>query len=158
MSITSKDKIEAIIMHLNDLTEINNDRIFGYEKALAYTDDEEMIYIFTNMAALSRSFKSDLINGITLLGGYIQHRAEYTGSYRKAWSALHSGIIEKNRDGIISACEFEEKITLSAYTTILCDKEKVLTDDMKRMILIQKNELEFAYGRILAIRCYKSAY
>jgi uncharacterized protein (TIGR02284 family) len=158
MNTSTKDKIETTIMYLNDLTEINNDRIIGYEKVISQTDDHDLITIFTTMAALSRSFKSDLIKGITLLGGFIHHRAEYAGRYNKVWNAIYAAIATANKDQIILACEQEEKITLDIYANVLANKDNFLTPDMKRMIEIQKNELEFAYGRLSALGNFKRAY
>jgi uncharacterized protein (TIGR02284 family) len=158
MNTSAKDKIETTLMHLNDLTEINNDRIIGYEKLISKSDDQDLIMIFTTMAALSRSFKSDLIKGITLMGGFIHHRAEYAGQYHRVWNAIHAAVENNNKDQIIFMCEQEEKITLSIYAKVLTDKDNFLTHDMKRMVEIQKNELEFAYGRLSALSSIQRAY
>ncbi|MBS1761622.1 MAG: DUF2383 domain-containing protein, partial [Bacteroidetes bacterium] len=65
---TTNDKLVEV---LNDLIEINNDRINGYEKAVENTKeiDIDLQAIFKKMADLSRKNKSELIACVTKLGG-----------------------------------------------------------------------------------------
>ena len=45
---------------LDDLIEINNDRIEGYEKAIKETDDPDLKALFIDMASRSHQFKNEL--------------------------------------------------------------------------------------------------
>jgi uncharacterized protein (TIGR02284 family) len=158
MGTMSKEKIFKTIGNLNDLTEIQNDRRITFEKAISQIDDEDLISIFTNMAALSRSFKTDLIKSITLLGGQIHHRGTFRDRYHRVWREFKAAIETKNKAEIITACEIEEEITMNIYNSILKSNEFLMPDDIKRTLEIQKGELEFVYGRLAAIKGSGLAY
>jgi uncharacterized protein (TIGR02284 family) len=158
MGTIAKEKIFKTITHLNDLTEIHNDRKITFERAISQIDDEDLVSIFTNMAALSRSFKSDLIKSITLLGGQIHHRGTFRDRYHRVWREFKAALESKNKNEIIAACELEEEITLNIYTTILVSNEYLMPDDIKRTLEIQKGELEFVYGRLSALKGSGLAY
>jgi uncharacterized protein (TIGR02284 family) len=158
MGTIAKEKIFKTITHLNDLTEIHNDRKLTFERAISQIDDEDLVSILTNMAALSRSFKSDLIKSITLLGGQIHHRGTFRDRYHRVWREFKAALESKNKNEIIAACELEEEITLNIYASILASNEYLMPDDIKRTLEIQKGELEFVYGRLSAIKGSGLAY
>src|SRR4051812_13043372 len=105
METTTKEKTEKIITQLNDLVEINNDRIQGYERAIAETDDEDLTYLFTNMAAHSRSYKSDLSREILSLGGQPTEGTKNSGKLFRAWMDIKAALTGKNRKEILASCE-----------------------------------------------------
>jgi uncharacterized protein (TIGR02284 family) len=158
MGTISREKIYRTIAHLNDLTEIHNDRSIAFEKAISETDDEDLVAIFTTMAAHSRSFKSDLIKAITLLGGQIHHRRTFSNSYQRVWNEIKIALESKNKQDIISACEIEEDTTLGIYKLILSDNDHPMPLDLKKTIEIQKEELEFVYGRLSALKNSRMRY
>jgi len=61
----------ATVEVLNDLVEINNDRIVGYERALKETKDPDadLRSLFTSMIDESRKIRVDLAGEIQALGG-----------------------------------------------------------------------------------------
>lgn len=154
MEITTKTKIEKIISQLNDLVEINNDRIHGYERAISETDDEDLVYLFTNMAAHSRSNKSDLGREILSLGGIPTESTKNTGKLFRAWMDIKAALTGKNRKEILRSCEFEEDTALNIYEEVLRNGDNSLTENIRKLILIQKQEMQVDYGRIKALREY----
>jgi hypothetical protein len=66
--ITTNEKLTEV---LNDLIQINNDRITGYEKASKETEkvDVDLRAIFSKMADESRKYKSELTEEVSRLGG-----------------------------------------------------------------------------------------
>ena len=62
---------ENLVEVLNDLVQINNDRIEGYQKAAEETKDidVDLKAIFIKMAEESIKYKTELVNEITKFGG-----------------------------------------------------------------------------------------
>jgi len=152
METTTNEKTEKIISQLNDLVEINNDRIQGYERAIAETDDEDLTYLFTNMAANSRSYKSDLSREIVALGGEATEGTKNSGKLFRAWMDVKAALTGKNRKEILSSCEFGEDAALGTYKTVLGEDEKVLTDDLRKLIEMQKKEIQLDHDRVKALK------
>ena len=151
METTTKEKTEKIISQLNDLIEINNDRIKGYERAISETNDEDLIYLFTNMAAHSRSYKSDLSKEITSLGGTPTESTKNTGKLFRAWMDIKAALTGKNRKEILGSCEFGEDAALDTYKSALANEDKILSDELVKMIKMQKQEIQLDHDRVKAL-------
>ncbi len=149
---TTKEKIEKIISQLNDLVEINNDRIQGYERAIAETDDEDLTYLFTNMAAHSRAYKNDLSREVLSLGGAPTDGTKNSGKLFRAWMDIKAALTGKNRKEILASCEFGEGAALDTYKTVLADEDEVLTKDLSKLILLQKQEIQLDHDRVKALK------
>lgn len=152
METTPKEKTDKIITQLNSLVEINNDRIQGYERAIAETDDEDLTHLFTNMAAHSKSYKNDLSREITSMGGEATEGTKNSGKIFRAWMDIKAALTGKNRKEILGSCEFGEDAALDTYKTILADEDNVLTDDLLKLIQLQKQEIQLDHDRVKALR------
>ena len=152
METITKEKTEKLISQLNSLVEINNDRIQGYERAIAETDDEDLTYLFTNMAAHSKSYKSDLSREVSSLGGEPTEGTKNSGKIFRAWMDIKAALTGKNRKEILSSCEFGEDAALDTYKDVLADDDGVLTDDLKKLIQMQKQEIQLDHDRVKALR------
>jgi uncharacterized protein (TIGR02284 family) len=152
METKIKEKTEKAITRLNDLVEINNDRMQGYERAISETEDSDLISLFTNMAAHSRAYKSDLSREIVSLGGKPTEGTRNSGKLFRAWMDIKAALTGKDRKEILNSCEFGEDAALEAYETVMKDEEDVLTENQRRMIQTQKNELQQDHDRIKTIR------
>ncbi len=152
MEITAKEKTDKIIAQLNNLVEINNDRIQGYERAIAETDDEDLTYLFTNMAAQSKGYKSDLSREIISMGGEATEGTKNSGKIFRAWMDIKAALTGKNRKEILGSCAFGEDAALDTYKTVLADEVNVLTDDLVKLIERQKREIQLDHDRVKALR------
>lgn len=152
METITKEKTEKIIAQLNNLVEINNDRIQGYERAISETDDEDLTYLFTNMAAHSKAYKSDLSREISSLGGEPTEGTKNSGKLFRVWMDIKAALTGKNRKEILSSCEFGEDAALDAYKTVLANEDNVLTDDHLKLIQMQKQEIQLDHDRVKALR------
>ncbi|MCH5686816.1 PA2169 family four-helix-bundle protein [Niabella sp. W65] len=91
-NIEDIEKKEAIADVINDLVKINNDRIEGYEKALAEINDEDkedLKPLFAGMIAESKQFKPQLEAIVSTNGGEIAKGALVTGKLYRAWMGLN---------------------------------------------------------------------
>lgn len=152
METTTKEKNEKIVSHLNQLVEINNDRMEGYERAISETEDADLISLFTNMAAHSRSYRSDLAREITSLGGEPTEGTKNSGKLFRAWMDIKAALTGRDRKQILNSCEFGEDAALETYKTVLEDEDGTLTEDLRRMVEMQKSELQQDHNRIRALR------
>jgi uncharacterized protein (TIGR02284 family) len=152
METMTKEKTEKIVSQLNDLVEINNDRIQGYERAISETDDEDLIYLFTNMAAHSRSYKSDLTREIISLGGEPTDGTKNSGKLFRAWMDIKAALTGKNRKEILGSCEFGEDAALDTYKSVIINDDNILTEDLLKLIKQQKQEIQLDHDRVKALR------
>lgn len=152
METMTKEKTEKIVSQLNDLVEINNDRIQGYERAISETDDEDLTYLFTNMAAHSRAYKSDLSREILSLGGEPTEGTKNSGKLFRAWMDIKAALTGKNRKEILGSCEFGEDAALDTYKTIIANEDNILTEDILNLIKTQKQEIQLDHDRVKALR------
>ncbi len=151
---TTVEKNEKIISALNDLVEINNDRVQGYERAISETDDNDLAHLFTTMAARSRSHRSVLGKEIIALGGEPTEGTKNTGKIFRAWMDIKSALTGKNKKEILSSCETGEDAALDTYKTVLENKENVLPENLVNLIRLQKREIEIDHDRIKTLRDY----
>lgn len=152
METTVKEKTEKIIAHLNDLVEINNDRIQGYERAIAENEDEELDYLFITMASHSKTNKNDLSREISLLGGTTTEGTKTTGKLFRLWMDIKAALTGKNKQEILASCEFGEHAAIETYDTILKEEESVLNDQLKKLIMAQKIEIQADHDRIKSLK------
>ncbi len=152
METITKEKNEKIIAQLNSLVEINNDRIQGYERAIAEADDEDLTYLFTNMAAHSRGYKSALSREIISMGGEPTESTKNSGKLFRAWMDIKAALTGKNKKEILSSCEFGEDAALDTYKTVLADEDNVLTYGHLKLIRMQKQEIQLDHEKVKALR------
>ena len=116
--ITTNDKLVEV---LNDLVEINNDRIVGYEKAADETKsvDVDLQAIFHKMADESRKYKSELVEEVTRLGGEPSTGTTNSGKLYRVWMDAKAIFTGKDRQAILENCEFGEDAAQKAYKLAL---------------------------------------
>ena len=112
---------ESMNETLNDLLMINNDRIAGYEKAIADLKslDIDLKAIFGQMKAQSMEYKEDLKGIIEETGGIVEEGTTSAGKIYRAWIEIKSTFSDSDRLSVLAACEFEENATLRAYEAAL---------------------------------------
>ncbi len=143
----NKETIEI----LNDLVEINNDRVAGYEKALRELkdEDEDLRVLFLNMIDESRQAKMDLGSEIQVLGGTIEMGTTNSGKIYRAWMDVKAVFTGHNRHAVLSNCHFGEDAAQKAYEMAL--KEDKLPGYIRDMISEQKQVLKVSHDEIKAL-------
>jgi uncharacterized protein (TIGR02284 family) len=113
----SKETIEV----LNDLIQINNDRIIGYEKAIHQTrqEDSDLKILFASMVAESHRMKIALATEVQTLGAEIQQGTSTLGKIYRAWMEVKAMLNGHNRHTILAECESLEDATQEAYRSAL---------------------------------------
>lgn len=139
-------KTEAV----NDLIEINNDRIAGYEKAANQASDEDLRTLFNNMAMQSRRFGNELKQSVASLGAAPAEGTTAKGKIYRTWMDVKATFTGDSRKSVLSSCEFGEDAAQHAYDTVL--KEEEITGDIRKLIEKQKSALLEAHDKIKNLR------
>lgn len=143
---------EATVDILNDLVQINNDRIAGYERALKETTDEnaDLKKIFTKCIANSHQCKMELGTEIQALGEDMDTDSTTSGKIYRAWMDVKAVFTGHSRKTILQNCEAAEDATQRAYKEALEDDE--LPAFLRETITSQKMRLRAAHDEIKAMR------
>ena len=140
---------------LNDLIQINNDRIEGYEKAAGETEtvDADLRALFTRMANESREYVSELRSYIHQTGEEATDSTTVSGKIYRAWMDVKATFGGKDRKAILESCEFGEDAAQKAYKTALDNAtDDELSPDVVQLISAQKNKLRRSHDEIKRLR------
>jgi uncharacterized protein (TIGR02284 family) len=136
---------------LNDLVQINNDRIKGYEKAITETEgDEQLKDIFTRMIAQSHQFKMELGTEIQASGSDIENETSSSGSLHRAWISIKETFTGHSEKSTLEECEFGEDAIKKAYDSAL--EEESMPAYIREMLNKQYETLLASHNEIKALR------
>src|SRR6476660_2665953 len=90
-------KTEKTIDVLNELIQINNDRIEGYRTASEETEESDLKSFFSELKATSINNNSELRSEVTRLGGTPTDETKITGKFFRVWMDVKAAITGKNR-------------------------------------------------------------
>jgi uncharacterized protein (TIGR02284 family) len=133
---------------LNDLIQINNDRIKGYQNAIEELKDEnnDLRTVFTEMISQSEGIKSDLVNEVKVLGEEAASGTTTSGKIYRAWMDVKAVFTGHDREAILNNCHNGEDAAQKAYQSAL-DTDG-LSADVNVLIAKQKQELKVSHDAI----------
>ncbi|MDN3551589.1 ferritin-like domain-containing protein [Mucilaginibacter aquaedulcis] len=136
---------------LNDLIEINNDRVAGFEKAISDIKDEniDLKELFQGYAAQSRKNGQELA---ALVGSAedVETGNSVSGTLHRAWIDVKSIFGGSDRASILSEAERGEDAIKKAYQDALSSGE--LPTEAVSTVTNQANEIQAAHDQIKALR------
>jgi len=139
---------------LNDLIEINNDRIKGYEKAIEELKDgdQDLKTLFSGMIDESRQARMIIGKEVQALGGEMESGDATTNSGKiyKAWMDVKAVFTGHNRHTVLSNCEFGEDAAQKAYKAALTDEH--LPHYLHQILEQQKQKFKASHDEIKALR------
>lgn len=143
---------------LNDLVLINNDRIAGYEKALAELKEKDaadqenldLTVLFEKMIDDSRDLRNALGREVQVLGGEMAEGTMTSGKIYRAWMDIKAMFTGKDRHTILANCERGEDAAQNAYEEAL--QEESLPQFLYDMISDQKELLRESHDEIRSLR------
>jgi uncharacterized protein (TIGR02284 family) len=138
------------IENLNDLVQLHNDRIVGYEKALKdlQENDTELKYLFTNLIGESHEFKMELGTEIQVLGGDIETDTTFSGKIHRAWMSIKDSL--GSDKSVLENCEFGEDAIQKAYKAALEDES--MPAYLGEILTRQQGVLKAAHDKVKALR------
>ena len=137
---------------LNDLVQINNDRIEGYEKAIENlkAEDQDLKTVFVSMIDESRKCKMALSNELNVFRKDTEEGSTTSGKLYRAWMDVKAVFTGHNRKSVLENCEFGEDAAQKAYKD--ASNEEDLPANLKSMILEQKAILRQSHDKIKLLR------
>ncbi|HTH82336.1 MAG TPA: PA2169 family four-helix-bundle protein [Mucilaginibacter sp.] len=145
---------KATIETLNDLVQINNDRIKGFEKAIKETteanNDQELIAVFNNKILESQQLKSTLTQEVQVLGGDAATDTSVSGTIHRTWLQVKATFTGHSEKSILEECEFGEDAIKKAYQSAL-DEER-LPAYIRDILNDQKAIIDQSHDEIKALR------
>lgn len=146
--MNNKKTIDA----LNTLVKINNDRIEGYEKASANTEERELQRLFSEFKQTSQKCRQELIREINKFGGEVSEGTKTSGKFFRAWMDVKSALSGKDRKAILESCAYGEEQADETYKTVLDDQSEHLNPEQQAMISEQHNLLMVDRGKIMSMQ------
>ncbi|MXV52575.1 PA2169 family four-helix-bundle protein [Pedobacter sp. HMF7647] len=144
--------LEKSIETLNDLVQIHNDRIEGYERAIRETGDDnaDLKTIFTEMIRESHQYKNELGTEIQASGEDMDTDTTTSGKIYRAWMDVKAAFTGHDRKSILANCEFGEDAAQKAYKSALDDDD--LTANFRELVSRQQQQLKQSHDKIKALR------
>jgi uncharacterized protein (TIGR02284 family) len=137
---------------LNDLIQINNDRVAGYEKAANETNikDVDLRSLFSELAADSRRYANELSRYVNITSEPAQGTT-IRGKIYRVWMDVKATFSGKDRKAILASCEFGEDAAQKAYDAALAS-DADLDVTVRQLIMDQKTSLKKSHDRIKRMR------
>ena len=137
---------------LNDLVEINNDRIVGYEKSIEelQPEDSDLKSLFAQMIVESQKLKMELATEVQRYGSDIETGTTNSGKIYRVWMDVKAIFTGHDRKTVLNNCEFGEDAAQKAYKMAL--DEDNLSEDVRALITKQKAQLRVSHDEIKALR------
>ena len=137
---------------LNDLIQINNDRMTGYEKAIRETkpEDDDLKILYATMIAEGHRNKIALATEVQALGAEIEQGTTTSGKIYRVWMELKAIFTGNSRMTILANCEAVEDATQRAYHAGL--EHKGLPAYIRELLVRQKEALQSNHDEIRMLR------
>lgn len=149
---------KAIIETLNDLVQINNDRIKGFENAIkelsenndGVYDRSDLVTVFNNKILESQQLKSNLAEEIQVLGGDADQDSTVSGTIHRTWLEVKAAFTGHSEKSILEECEFGEDAIKKAYQTAIDDEN--VPAYIRDILNDQKAIIDQSHDEIKALR------
>jgi uncharacterized protein (TIGR02284 family) len=148
METTSEKSVEI----LNDLIEINNDRIDGFQRASKDLGegDADLKAIFEKFASDSRQNVQELSAAVGTTGADLETGNSATGTIHRAWLDIKATFSGHDRKSILEECERGEDAIKKAYRDALSEGE--LAPQFATVIAQQQQAINEGHDTIKALR------
>ena len=147
------ETIEKTTEVLNDLIEINNDRIAGFEHAIKGLEESDfgLKTIFENFTHESSEYVSQLRNAISQVGGEIDNGHSASGAIHRTWLDVKATFSGHDRKSVLEECERGEDAIKKAYKEALAP-DSGLSTEFTSLISQQQVGITAAHDKIKALR------
>lgn len=142
---------EETLEILQDLIQINNDRIKGYERAIKELNnkDEDLKILFATMIAQSHKAKLALAEEVQVRGKDVENNTTASGKIYRAWMDIKSMFTGHTRHTVLQNCHIGEDAAQKAYASAL--QHEHLPAYLREMIEAQMKSLKESHDEIKAL-------
>lgn len=151
------DEVRKTTEVLNDLIKINNDRIAGYEKAIAELPaaDVNLKALFSSLVEQSEMLKGELQQHITDWDERVEEETTAAGKIYRAWMDIKKTFAINDRKAVLESCEYGEDAAQKAYQQ--AEEEEGVSVSAKGLITNQKTHLLASHDYIKQLRDQEKA-
>lgn len=137
---------------LNDIIQINNDRIAGYEKAAKQLKEsnDDLHNIFSAMALQSRQFVNELRVLLGKQGDKPDDETTVRGKIYRVWMDMKATFSSDDRKAALESCEYVEDAALKAYASAL--EEKDINSTLRTILETQRSFMKESHDKIRDLR------
>lgn len=137
---------------LNDLIQINNDRVAGYKKAIDELNagDVDLKALFAEFITQSEVFRQELEEAVTSLGEEAETGTTASGKVYRVWMDIKAALSTKDRKAVLESCEFGEDAAQKAYK--LATENEEISPSALSLITDQKAKLKAAHDQVKRLR------
>lgn len=146
--MTTTESITA----LNELIEINNDRIAGYKTAIEETKDSDLRSTFLELLRTSEENLAELLKAVYNLGGTPEEGTRTSGKIYRMWMDAKAALTGGSRHQILSSCEYGEDVALEAYEHVFEHHINEMSSEHAEMVRAQKSRLQKDHDKVRAMR------
>ena len=143
---------EKTIDALNELIEINNDRVEGYETASSETKSSDLKSLFSELTRTSQNNLSELSSEVNRLGGKPEEGTRVTGKFFRVWMDVKAALTGDDRGAILNSCEFGEDKALETYEDVLSSDSSELSSEQLEIVRKQQANLRVDHDKVKALR------
>jgi uncharacterized protein (TIGR02284 family) len=142
---------QEIIDCLNNLIQINNDRIQGYLTASQETDEGDLKSVFSEMMKTSQDCRRELVQEVSKLGGTPIEGTTVSGKLYRVWMDIKAALTSKDRKAILNSCEFGEDAAVKTYQTEI-DSEALSGTEFLLIVKDQYTKIKAGHDKIKQMR------
>ena len=137
---------------LNDLIEINNDRITGYERAIEELkgNEPDLKTLFSGFIDQSRNLRNALGTEVETLGERMAEGTKASGKIYRVWMDVKAMFSGHDRQTVLNNCEAGEDAAQKAYKDAL--KTENIPAFLTELIMTQKSDLKGSHDEVKALR------
>jgi uncharacterized protein (TIGR02284 family) len=150
LATRQKSKPSPEAATLDELLYFVNDRIAGYERAVAESHDAELRGYYKQLVSQSQQFATDLNTYLTQEGGERETSTTLKGKLYRAWMDAQAAVTGRSEKTILGANIFGEEWALKAYQEALADQ--TLTGAMRQAVERQYALSQKTYDRLTKLQ------
>ncbi|RBN51335.1 PA2169 family four-helix-bundle protein [Flavobacterium psychrolimnae] len=139
---------EKSIVVLNNLIEINNERIEIYKTAKKVTEENDLKDLFSEFQNTSTIFKSELVEEVQKMGGVPIFVVRNNNLLVRIWVNFKSKFIGKDREDILNTMEYNEFVAIKSYKDTLSDNLDHLTAELHILLKSQQMLLTAHHDKV----------
>ena len=129
---------EKSIVVLNNLLEINNERIEIYKTAKKVTEENDLKDLFSEFQKTSAIFKSELVEELQKMGVVPVDVARNNSLLVRLWINFKSKLFGQEREDILNTLEYNEFVAIKSYKDTLSNNLEYLTAELHIMLKSQQ--------------------
>ncbi len=150
--------MEKIVSILNDLIEINNDRVVGYQRSIDELKDTDgdLKTLFQRYISESGQYSQELSQEVTRLGGEPTEGTTNSGKIYRVWMDLKAVVTGHDRKAVLENSEFGEDAAQKAYDMAL-NSDVDMEPSLRDLIVRQKALLRNGHDEVKRLRDLQKA-